>query len=169
MDRVTFKNFLVEEKGMNEALADVWGNWMTLLVGHRLEEVQEKATKHFEYSEEEQRQKQDETEVESVLLVVDCVRNNSVDIRCGGPQFLGYDFNVEKEKVEEMKAFIQQKINENNQSFIGISEELFRKSKKCNIWTKTDIEIAICKSYEPSSLTKDFTVSIPNTMIVKEK
>ena len=25
---------------------------------------------------------------------VDCVANDPVDIRCGGPEYLGFDFNV---------------------------------------------------------------------------
>ena len=37
---------------------------------------------------------------------VDCVANDPVDIRCGGPNYLGFDFNVREEQTEEMKKFI---------------------------------------------------------------
>lgn len=37
---------------------------------------------------------------------VDCVVNDPVDIRCGGPEYLGFDFNVKEEVTEEMKQFI---------------------------------------------------------------
>jgi len=37
---------------------------------------------------------------------VDCVANDPVDIRCGGPEYLGFDFNVREEETEEMKKFI---------------------------------------------------------------
>ena len=37
---------------------------------------------------------------------VDCVANDPVDIRCGGPEYLEFDFNVKEEETEEMKKFI---------------------------------------------------------------
>jgi len=40
------------------------------------------------------------------IIGVDCVENDPVDIRCGGPEFLGFDFNVKEEETEEMKKFI---------------------------------------------------------------
>lgn len=36
-------------------------------------------------------------------ISVDCVANDPVDIRCGGPEYLGFDFNVRVEQTEEMK------------------------------------------------------------------
>lgn len=39
-------------------------------------------------------------------ISVDCVANDPVDIRCGGPYYLGFDFNVREEQTEEMKKFI---------------------------------------------------------------
>lgn len=39
-------------------------------------------------------------------ISVDCVANDPVDIRCGGPEYLGFDFNVREEQTEEMKKFI---------------------------------------------------------------
>ena len=40
------------------------------------------------------------------IIGVDCVTNDPVDIRCGGPEYLGFDFNVKEEETEEMKKFI---------------------------------------------------------------
>ena len=37
---------------------------------------------------------------------VDCVANDPVDIRCGGPDYLGFDFNVREEQTEDIKKFI---------------------------------------------------------------
>lgn len=37
---------------------------------------------------------------------VDCVINDPVDVRIGGPEYLGFDFFVPEEKTEEMKKFI---------------------------------------------------------------
>lgn len=39
-------------------------------------------------------------------ISVNCVANDPVDIRCGGPEYLGFDFNVREEQTEEMKMFI---------------------------------------------------------------
>ena len=39
-------------------------------------------------------------------ISVDCVANDPVDIRAGGPYYLGFDFNVKEEETEEMKKFI---------------------------------------------------------------
>lgn len=39
-------------------------------------------------------------------ISVDCVVNDPVDVRCGGPAYLGFDFNVKEEQTEEMKKFI---------------------------------------------------------------
>lgn len=39
-------------------------------------------------------------------ISVDCVPNDPVDIRCGGPEYLGFDFNVREEQTEKMQNFI---------------------------------------------------------------
>lgn len=39
---------------------------------------------------------------------VDCVANDPVDIRCGGPKYLGFDFNVQKDQTAEMIKFIDE-------------------------------------------------------------
>lgn len=39
-------------------------------------------------------------------ICADCVKNDPVDISCGGPDYLGFDFYVQKDKVKEMKDFV---------------------------------------------------------------
>lgn len=39
-------------------------------------------------------------------ICVDCVVNDPVDIRCGGPQYLGFDFFVKEELADDMQKFI---------------------------------------------------------------
>lgn len=41
-------------------------------------------------------------------ICVDCVKNDPVDISCGGPDYLGFDFYVQKDKVKEMKILFLQ-------------------------------------------------------------
>lgn len=44
--------------------------------------------------------------VRCAQICVDCVANDPVDIRCGGPEYLGFDFFVREEQAEEMKDFV---------------------------------------------------------------
>lgn len=44
--------------------------------------------------------------IECVHIAIDCQENDRQDIRMGGPQYLGYDFYVEKAKAKEMLAYI---------------------------------------------------------------
>jgi hypothetical protein len=54
----------------------------------------------------------EENEFLGVKISVDCCDNDPVDIRCGGPDYLGYDFFVRAEDKEEMIEFIKEKIEE---------------------------------------------------------
>ena len=44
-------------------------------------------------------------------IAVDCVHNDPVDIRCGGPLYLGFDFFVKKEETDEMIEYIMNLID----------------------------------------------------------
>lgn len=44
--------------------------------------------------------------IECSKIAVDCVSNDPVDIRSGGPYYLGFDFFVKTQELEEMKKFI---------------------------------------------------------------
>ena len=49
--------------------------------------------------------------INCTVIAVDCVANDPVDIRCGGPAYLGFDFYVKKEETEEVKKFIIETLN----------------------------------------------------------
>lgn len=55
-------------------------------------------------------------------LAVDCVNNDPVDIRCGGPKYLGFDFFVRPEKKVEMSDFIQKALDLYRIPLMKISE-----------------------------------------------
>lgn len=38
---------------------------------------------------------------EAIFYTIDCKRNDSVDIKCGGPPYLGFDFSIDAEIPEE--------------------------------------------------------------------
>ena len=72
-------------------------------------------------------------------ISVDCVVNDPVDVRCGGPEYLGFDFSVKKDEAEEMKKFIVEALNSfgvplsaiYNHGEYGLSAE--------RVWTKERI------------------------------
>ena len=76
-------------------------------------------------------------------ISVNCVANDPVDIRCGGPEYLGFDFNVIEEQTEEMKKFITAtlKMFEVPLTSLFVSDTLDLNEE--NIWTKENIVKAI--------------------------
>ena len=45
---------------------------------------------------------------------IDCQKNDPVDIKCGGPEYLGYDFFIDCESTKEMIDYIKETCNELN-------------------------------------------------------
>lgn len=76
-------------------------------------------------------------------ICVDCVVNDPVDVRCGGPAYLGFDFYVKEAQTEEMKKFIALTLenfevplcNMYVSGTIDLSEE--------DVWTKERIIMSI--------------------------
>lgn len=54
-------------------------------------------------------------------ISVDCIKNDPVDIRCGGADVLGYDFFVEQADAERLVGVVKKAIDELNLPLIGIS------------------------------------------------
>lgn len=81
-------------------------------------------------------------------ISVNCVANDPVDIRGGGPIYLGFDFNVKEEQTEEMKCFIEEAL----QSFQVPLTSLYVTGtidlEKKNVWTKERIVDAISDDAE---------------------
>lgn len=76
-------------------------------------------------------------------ISVDCVHNDPVDIRCGGPTYLGFDFNVREEQVEEMKMFIELTLNEFSVPLVDLYVSGIADVNEKNVWTKERIVKAI--------------------------
>ena len=79
-------------------------------------------------------------------ISVDSVYNDPVDIRCGGPEYLGFDFFVKEEEVKEMAVFIADTMNKygvplNGMNVVGAPVSL----SENKIWTKERIESCIQK------------------------
>ena len=81
-------------------------------------------------------------------ISVDCVVNDPVDVRCGGPDFLGFDFFVKLEETEYMQQAIkialkQFKVPLKNMCVVGIVNK-----KESEVWTRNKIVRAIASDAE---------------------
>lgn len=78
-------------------------------------------------------------------IVVDCEENDIVDIKCGGPRILGYDFYVEDKKVDELIEFVKETLKKYHQPLMGINTI---KNVTCTkTWDKENIEKCIREGY----------------------
>lgn len=81
-------------------------------------------------------------------ISVDCVANDPVDIRCGGPEYLGFDFNVREEQTEEMKGFIQETLESFQIPLTSICVIGTIDLEEKKVWTKERIVDAISDDAE---------------------
>ena len=80
-----------------------------------------------------------------VKIVVDCEENNIIDIKCGGPRILGYDFFVEDEKVDDLIVFIKETLRKYHQPLMSI--RTIQDVKCSDTWDKDMIEQCIKEGY----------------------
>lgn len=85
---------------------------------------------------------------EAVVYSVSCEHNDSVDIRCGGPAMLGYDFGVSPDENEEdIKKFLKETVKKYHQPFISVSTYKQKNFPVKHLWTKERMEACIKKGY----------------------
>jgi hypothetical protein len=80
-----------------------------------------------------------EKEILCTHIAVDCVRNDKQDIRIGGPEFIGYDFYVDKNETKEMKKFIINTLREFGTPLENIYVEGTVTKNQAKVWTKDKI------------------------------
>lgn len=123
---------------------------------HLLQDVmhgsQQSTEEQFPFTSEEEHTFQDETMVDAVHLVVQCRKNDSEDIRMGGPLYLGYVFLIEQEKKEEIKDFVLAEMAKNNQHISPLSGSIFYSKEiqimKKELTNRTMIQRSIAKGCE---------------------
>ena len=79
--------------------------------------------------------------IDCYKIVVDCQYNDEVDIRCGGPYSLGYDFFVEVSVVDEMIDFVKETCEKLGVPVLALyydKLETFEKEQD-KVWTKEKI------------------------------
>lgn len=86
--------------------------------------------------------------VQCSTISVDCCHNDPVDIRCGGPEYLGFDFYVDKREVQKMMHFLIVTIEQLHCPLMNISigEDIVMDEDQ--VWTKERILASIAKSVE---------------------
>ena len=81
---------------------------------------------------------------EAVVISVSCKQNDSVDIRCGGPAILGYDFGVSPDdNINELKKLIEGWCRKYRRGFIGISTNTNDEFPVKHLWSLERIEECI--------------------------
>ena len=95
--------------------------------------------------------------LDCMKIVVDCQYNDDEDIKCGGPYCLGYDFYVNKEKVDEMMDFIKSTCEKFNVPIIALyyDKEITYKKEAEQIWTKFKIYSCIKNNEAGLTLEKN--------------
>lgn len=87
-------------------------------------------------------------------ISVDCIKNDPVDKRAGGPDILGYDFFVDQKEAEELVGVIKTTIEELDLPLMGINileSQTYSLSEE-KVWDKEKIieciinESAVIKS-----------------------
>jgi len=86
--------------------------------------------------------------VDAIHLSIGCERNDSVDVRAGGPPILGYDFYVTEESarnggLDVMKNELEQCCRQHRRGFISISSKTIPDFKVENIWTMENMQKCI--------------------------
>ena len=74
--------------------------------------------------------------VKCVLISIDCKKNDPVDVKCGGPAYLGFDFWVKDSEKEEMKSYIIESLKDFNIPIASIYYNGEDDRPLRSIWTK---------------------------------
>lgn len=81
-------------------------------------------------------------------ITIDTEENDPVDIRCGGPRYLGFDFVVDAdEDVKDLEKFIKSTFSKFGRSYqrIYINRDTVEVPKN-QIWNRENIESCIKKN-----------------------
>lgn len=93
-------------------------------------------------------------------LDVKCCVNDPVDVRAGGPQYLGFDFNVLEEKTDMMTKYIDGVLKELSVPLIEISNNGIIEVEQKDVWDENRIfdEIESLSSYMISQANRNYKV-----------
>ena len=78
-------------------------------------------------------------------IIVNCKINDAVDVRCGGPKVLGYDFYVDPDDEIGIIEFIKKKLKRYGRPLLSIKSH-DNEVRKSHLWTKSMIEKCIMEN-----------------------
>ena len=84
--------------------------------------------------------------VKTRKITISCYKNDLVDIKCGGPEYLGFDFFVDADiSIKKIEKFIINTLKKYNHPILSlhINKNKFRWIEKNNLWTFEKIENCI--------------------------
>ena len=83
---------------------------------------------------------------DAIFIDILCETNDPVDVRCGGPAVLGYEFYVSPdEDIEEIKKFLEGCIKKYHRPFMDIGTAVVKNFPVKHLWTKRKMENCIKK------------------------
>jgi len=84
------------------------------------------------------------TVCKAIHIGVDCAENDQQDIKCGGPQYLGYDFYISMEdNMSYIESQIKNSLKENSKPLVSISHDVIEDFNVNDLWTLAKIEDCI--------------------------
>lgn len=84
------------------------------------------------------------TVCKAIHIGVDCVENDPQDIKCGGPEYLGYDFYISMEdNMSYIESQIKNWLKEYGKPFVSISHEVIEDFNVSELWSSSNIEKCI--------------------------
>ncbi|PGK51110.1 hypothetical protein CN918_25310 [Priestia megaterium] len=111
-------------------------------------EEEEKVYTSSTYKEESKIEEEETIAVKlPVIISVDCERNDERDIAAGGSEYLGYDFIVDENQMEEMGRYIAYLVQKHSQPLHNMSIQYNDELREEHIWTVDQIEECIAKGY----------------------
>lgn len=91
-------------------------------------------------------------------ICIACQPNDSVDIKCGGPKYLGYDFYVKNEEIKEMISFIKTTCADLKVPIISLYYMNSNNKELSELWTKEKIYNCIKNNEAGLDLDPDYSI-----------
>jgi hypothetical protein len=124
----------IEERLLDLDIEEVW------------EEVADFMVWYNKYKDEEKPKMKTRSIIVCDALQIDigCELNDSVDIRCGGPAVLGYDFYVSSDEDEKnLETFLKNCLRKYKRNFMSISFSIKENFPVKDLWTREKMEECI--------------------------
>ena len=83
--------------------------------------------------------------IRCTTIGVDCIPNDPINISYGDPEYLGFDFDVAKDQVDDMMGFVEDVLDNYDVPFVKIYSYGNISLNESRIWSKDRIAATIAK------------------------